>query len=1134
MKRTQRKDAIRNIWKKKVSWISMIIVIILSVGVFLGVRLFSTSMKEDGDAYLRKYNLEDLTVISKTGLLPKELDTIRSVEGVRDVEGFHLLDVTAEIAGKNTTVSLMRRTERISLPELVEGNLPEKEGELAVSAVLATAQKIRLGDTIKLSAGGDSAKLLKVNSFTVTAIINHPEFLQINSANFVLAADPSFDTESLDGGYLRAIILVDQPEDTDIFTDKYFDTILPVEQRIEALFPDMVVSHEQDLRDAAEARIQEETSGPRKKLEDAEQELKDGQKKFDEGEKKLQDAKEELERTEQELSDGEQKLRDGKAQLDKAEQEITENEQKLKDGRATYEKKKADAEAQLAEAKKKLEASEKEVTEGLTQLSDVEKLLSDMAADLFSKERTAELTEEYRRLKEKSEEYYAPAMETAVQQKDNAKLLEDAQNKVNAMVKESFTKNTDLSEAWTASTMEVKELITLLPEQYFNMTGKATAAAKALSDAKKKLAAKEKEAAEELKKAEDQLNDGEKQLEEGKKKYEDGKAEYEASLKKYEDGKEKYETGKADYEKGLLELEENRQKLEDGRKKLEDGKKELEEKIAEARSKIDEMVDGSFALQNRRANNGYVQLRTTIQTISAASGIFVLLFLVICAMVTFSTIVIIVDEQRTLAGGMKALGFFNSAIRAKYLVYGLSAVVVGSLLGIGAAIGVEQFFRYAVNVMFTFGRPGFIFRVIPLLLVILGVLIVVITATWLACRGMLKMSAIQLMNGITKQKQIRREAKTKRGGLYRRLIFRNMRTELPRVIITIWIIAVSCGLIGVGFTLKYAFSGMIELQLSEVQGYDLRVTYESDLSDDKLENMKQILTDAGTSYTTAMEQGSIYRNGDMQEYTYILVLDQSSVGTYYHVRDAETGEEMTLPEDGGLIMNRLSETQRLKKGDQYMIYDTKLRPHPLVVQGIYTNHVGRTVIMSREGYYTLFGTPAKDNLFMIRLNGADQQQLIDKLTAVDPGIIIDDAEGLRDNFRSLKDSYDSVVILLTGFAMLMSVFILTNLVNIFISKRWKELIIMRVNGFSTGKCIGYLIRETLLTTLAGMAIAIILGGIISRGVVGMIEQPDSMMDRSFMTLGWIWAVLLEGIFAFCINYNAFRKIRKLKPMDINK
>ena len=140
---------------------------------------------------------------------------------------------------------------------------------------------------------------------------------------------------------------------------------------------------------------------------------------------------------------------------------------------------------------------------------------------------------------------------------------------------------------------------------------------------------------------------------------------------------------------------------------------------------------------------------------------------------------------------------------------------------------------------------------------------------------------------------------------------------------------------------------------------------------------------------------------------------------------------------------------------------------------------------------------------------------------------------LRDQFSDMQGSFDSVVYMLTGLAIFMSIFVLANLTNIFVSRRRKEMIIMRVNGFSTRQCIGYLIRETVITAAAGFVIAVILCGLISRMMVGVLETSITMLDRRFQPVSWLIAIALETVFAFCIDFFVFRKARKLKVTDIN-
>ena len=58
-----------------------------------------------------------------------------------------------------------------------------------------------------------------------------------------------------------------------------------------------------------------------------------------------------------------------------------------------------------------------------------------------------------------------------------------------------------------------------------------------------------------------------------------------------------------------------------------------------------------------------------------------LLFVLVGALVIYATVSKMVDEQRRQIGTTKALGFFNREIMAKYLLFGVSATLLGMLLG---------------------------------------------------------------------------------------------------------------------------------------------------------------------------------------------------------------------------------------------------------------------------------------------------------------------------------------------------------------------------------------------------------------------------------------------------------------------
>ena len=144
MKKTALKDAIRNIWKKKVSWISVMIVVCLTVAGFVAVTFYREAMKRDMIEFLEEQNFKDLDLISRTGLLPSEIEGLNEIDRVKDVEGYNVLDVSVLKNGVSILVPFVSNTSRVSVPRLVSGKFPEKADEIAVSESLADELEIKV------------------------------------------------------------------------------------------------------------------------------------------------------------------------------------------------------------------------------------------------------------------------------------------------------------------------------------------------------------------------------------------------------------------------------------------------------------------------------------------------------------------------------------------------------------------------------------------------------------------------------------------------------------------------------------------------------------------------------------------------------------------------------------------------------------------------------------------------------------------------------------------------------------------------------------------------------------------------------------------------------------------------------
>ncbi len=83
----------------------------------------------------------------------------------------------------------------------------------------------------------------------------------------------------------------------------------------------------------------------------------------------------------------------------------------------------------------------------------------------------------------------------------------------------------------------------------------------------------------------------------------------------------------------------------------------------------------------RKENAGYVSFESDTSIIHSIADIFPLFFILIALLVCVTTMLRMVEEERSQIGTLKALGYSGSAIAGKYLRYAGSAALLGWVLG---------------------------------------------------------------------------------------------------------------------------------------------------------------------------------------------------------------------------------------------------------------------------------------------------------------------------------------------------------------------------------------------------------------------------------------------------------------------
>ena len=136
MKKTQIKDALRNIKKQYVSFLSIIVIAVLGVAAFLGIVYGVGAIRNIGSDYYNRVNFRDIEAVSTLLFEKEDLEKIRQTEGVADAEAIWTANVKAVSGEERRDACAVSMTERINLPDVVEGSLPSDKTECAVEQYL--------------------------------------------------------------------------------------------------------------------------------------------------------------------------------------------------------------------------------------------------------------------------------------------------------------------------------------------------------------------------------------------------------------------------------------------------------------------------------------------------------------------------------------------------------------------------------------------------------------------------------------------------------------------------------------------------------------------------------------------------------------------------------------------------------------------------------------------------------------------------------------------------------------------------------------------------------------------------------------------------------------------------------------
>ena len=161
------------------------------------------------------------------------------------------------------------------------------------------------------------------------------------------------------------------------------------------------------------------------------------------------------------------------------------------------------------------------------------------------------------------------------------------------------------------------------------------------------------------------------------KKLDAGQKELDQAKRQLEQQATMMPTENPQFTQAQAELAQQQQALDSNRATL----ISAQQKISNSENEINELKTPSYSFDQRADNPGFQEYGDLSDRIAAIANVFPVFFFFIAALITFTTMTRMVEENRREIGTLKALGYSRFEIAIKYIIYALSAAAIGIVLG---------------------------------------------------------------------------------------------------------------------------------------------------------------------------------------------------------------------------------------------------------------------------------------------------------------------------------------------------------------------------------------------------------------------------------------------------------------------
>lgn len=512
-----------------------------------------------------------------------------------------------------------------------------------------------------------------------------------------------------------------------------------------------------------------------------------------------------------------------------------------------------------------------------------------------------------------------------------------------------------------------------------------------------------------------------------------------------------------------------------------------------------------------------------------------LVFMVIGILVCYSSVTRLVFKDVRLLGVKKALGFSRREIASLYQIYAVLCSAIGSVFGVllGRFV-LEPIFLNVLGSSYAFGEKVYYFSLSESLLLLALETAAMLTATLVASRKTLRRKPVSLLAG--PEPPSGRAAWYEKTKLWTGLpilskcIVNNFRNDKRRVMATLIGIIGCTTMIVTALSLGRACVDSFDIQFERLQKFNAIVFFDPQ-NDGSQDAISQTLEEKGCLYCPVYSTRIVMNPPAGKSLcTMLFVGELGFRGLTDQTDISGTGASSG---DGIWIPCAYAEEYGLSIGDTVDFTDESSELHTVRVAGVFEYYLQNSrVLMTPEFYEKEYGKPFRYNAV---LTETDVPEMTAKLSQIS-GMI-----GIKDYYADAADYQSSITMIFSAvtyiyflMAVMISFFVLLDLLVMFVEERKRELITLMINGYSVKYARKYIYTDTIWLSVIGIVIGTVCGVLLNYLILNTVSSDFTYFIRRIDIPACLIGMAASAVMSTLMTLLALRKIGKFRLSDINE